>query len=1050
MKDIERKPSNLTSEPQTPYSRGGDILMAEPGQGEQPVGVDEATRRLEEAARQGEERRSEQSMGGARQARQQPEIKTGSATWKAKDADYPINVTGYLGRASDGREYVSVEGSTVGVPLDEIEFPTPATETGGADGADGGGREPPAPPAPPPEDGGSGERNQNELNINAEEIESPILKQHVDEVNKFLGPGSKTIEDYANLRKRINELEAPENISNADKARFEQDKQKLLGAISEAMNRAIPADQRGERIRKSLELQEVMEKEDYDAVDMIVRSMDIDDYYTYAPSMSDVIERLQGKGKDYMIEYLLEFGVERIISIADINPKVQYPQFNLNQSLNLDAVTQIARRYDESRGDKKNTMFKYLTDLKTKRYAMHELFRSMKNRESYVRLVTELLRQDGLGFVEKEIVGVTDVKILYEQVLGAELSFKSGWLGHKDFERADREVMTIFSQDALSQDNVDKKFVDDKGVIRSRPLREWEINRAALVGRSLHAASQRRLTYAVMGDVPKGPKGDVDEMLKSIESEFLARILAPFKLIPERFFSWPIALRWQALFFERQKRNKDGTINNQKYGYIDEREADKEKKAKGLYGKRQDSLAILDLGITDPQSNAWRSRLLFIKQKSYSTETLPNGDKAPIGLYLDEMKRRAGEEAKNELGEHASRHKKEELASKKFNESVRENIKKQRIFLGYLMRYPGLDNQNKLEIWENAVKRIPSRIAAFFPEETIHLVKEQYNIADEPNDNEQTKTKKYRDALDKWNRIKVKLWRAERARVKNDAEALRTNDDGERIGQGIVKELSDFYNLDEKEQNLVRQLIDFGRNKLATDKDGKSMFDKDGKPIFDVKDAKGGLINVVFPFTAFLDDAPKTDWENLADEDYDRILVNDHSDFQEGYGKIIVMISNSAIKPEGVIKAFVDCFEKIKSPLGVSDAQKRMEPIVSTQLSMSKMNNLAKWIGPIMKVMREPRSEIERFNLKAEIAQGAKDQSDILDGVAQHEVISDNPEEADEEGKTQLMAMKEEHKANMKAVLAEYIRLILFLLGPVFGLQFLKMVLPEEFSKSLV
>lgn len=50
-----------------------------------------------------------------------PVNRTGHATWGAGGADLPIVVTGSYG-IRDGREYLSVEGSPVGVPADEVEF----------------------------------------------------------------------------------------------------------------------------------------------------------------------------------------------------------------------------------------------------------------------------------------------------------------------------------------------------------------------------------------------------------------------------------------------------------------------------------------------------------------------------------------------------------------------------------------------------------------------------------------------------------------------------------------------------------------------------------------------------------------------------------------------------------------------------------------------------------------------------------------------------------------------------------------------------------------
>src|SRR3990167_6014215 len=49
-----------------------------------------------------------------------PARPSGGLTWSNADYDAPINVTGYLGE-QNGRHFFSIEGSTTGVPLDEIK-----------------------------------------------------------------------------------------------------------------------------------------------------------------------------------------------------------------------------------------------------------------------------------------------------------------------------------------------------------------------------------------------------------------------------------------------------------------------------------------------------------------------------------------------------------------------------------------------------------------------------------------------------------------------------------------------------------------------------------------------------------------------------------------------------------------------------------------------------------------------------------------------------------------------------------------------------------------
>jgi hypothetical protein len=46
-----------------------------------------------------------------------------AAVWAAVDGDLPVSVAGFLGYGNDGRSYVSVAGSSVGVPLVEIVYP---------------------------------------------------------------------------------------------------------------------------------------------------------------------------------------------------------------------------------------------------------------------------------------------------------------------------------------------------------------------------------------------------------------------------------------------------------------------------------------------------------------------------------------------------------------------------------------------------------------------------------------------------------------------------------------------------------------------------------------------------------------------------------------------------------------------------------------------------------------------------------------------------------------------------------------------------------------
>jgi len=861
----------------------------------------------------------------------------------------------------------------------------------------------------PPISGGSGETidKVGEEIIRKEDVD-PALQPKLRSVNNLISKllevddPTKLRDEYEHLKKELDSLEPPAEYTTDQKNNFEKGKQLLQSTIADTLVRAIKVDPKTRSLVKELAIE--ISHEDLNRIEGIINNLDNSDPH-YAAVIGEAIQGLAGK--DHVIKFVLEYALERIINVADINPKDQYPSFNYYQQVNLDGIILYGRKFDEQKGDPESKVFTRLTNLKSRRYIMHELFRSMKDRQEYVGIVTKYLRKDGLAFVEKEIAGVAEIQQIYEEVLGSDLSLKQGWLTDQDFVVADQEVEEEFRESAK-----DHKIKFGEG---ERSLRDWEIKRALRVGRSLNAATQRRITYGILGDYPE----DIDKMIQSVEFEFIARILAPLKLTPGRFFSHGEAVRFIERFIAELKGG-----SNHKYGYI------ADGKAKGFYGKKQDSMAILDLGITDPKTNAWRRNLLFLKQKDFQTESL-GGEKYAIGEYLDIQKRKAEGDAKKIYGDPNKlnpkrRHEYKEAIKRMFNDSIRESIANQRLFLGSLMRYSDLDDYNEQVIWQNVAELLPSRIASFMPEETLSIISRTYGTSG-------------KETIAKWKNLRSKIWIAERARVKEDASILKE-------GGRPTKTLRDYFSLAElkaEEIFIIRKLQQLGKNHVATDANGNPVALKPGE------EAKGGFIKAVFPFTAFLDDTPKTDWEQLTDEDQDRILARDQSNFEKGYGKITGLIFNPGVKPQDVIKDFTEAFSEISSPLGVASAQLRMEPLLSSYLFMSRANLMASWFGSAMRLMRKPRSEIEQYNLQAKIAFDATQQKEILEGLAGENVISDDPTESDKNGKTQMIRMEEEHDADRKAAIRTYIKLILLLLGPVAGKEFLKIILPGDFSKQL-
>lgn len=937
-----------------------------------------------------------------------------------------------------------------------------------------GGKLPEGPPAPPvggpeeqPQD--SGDRSQEEkaksgqmLTLKEDQIQDPNLKGYVPEVNRLINEineGGFDREKYEALYEKIDKLQPPDSygvlpsgddessraeakIREAKMSAFDSGKQMLKSALSQAIRISMSpgrGEEGGAEREAITKLIDAIRNEDYDGIDEAIRNSGFnpgDQRGLYGEVVVKAAEATEKMGdKDHMVEYLLEFGLERIISRADENPSDSYPQFNLYESYNIDNIIQAARKYDENSGrnpNRKREMFSYLTNLQYKRRAMHDLFQGMKDRETYVKLVTQLLRRNGLHFVEHEIAGVSDAQMMYEQVLGSKFSFSKNWLSHQDFEEADVEVMKeLMKYKGQESESLRKEYKDKDGKPQFRPLRDWEIRRARMVGRSLNTATERRITYGVMGELPK----NMDERMRSLEFEFIARTLAPLKLIPDKFFNYPTAMRYLELSYEELKM-KDGKKDLHKYGYVD-----KDGGERGLYGKSQNAMAILDTGIGDLKSNSWRGRLLLLKNRDYLTAIDGDGKRYAIMDYIDHIKEVVENKYKEEIRRQKPNVTELELKilmesergpykakiTQEFNKSIAKVVGEQRLFLGALIKNAGLGVYEiegvdgkiekinlKEEVWKNVARFLPSRIAAFLPHESMDIVKNIYGFASEEQ------------AIEKWNEFKLKLFRIERARVKRDAIALNVKTNGRYRGQ--VKEIDEFFeseHLDEDEKKLIGEIQELGR-KYAKD-----------------------FSTIVFPFTPFLDDVPETDWNNLEDNDLDRLLINDHSNFVEGWGKVTGLIANSGAKPEDIIKEFTEGFKGVSQPLGIKDAQGKFEPFINAYMRFSRENNWSKFFGTIMKWGRIPRSEAEKYNLQSRIALAEQNQIDILNALAQNQVLSDDPTEADKNGDTQLWRVRKKNKLDIAAMIMAQFRLVAMLFGPAFAMEFFKSILPPDMAKSL-
>jgi hypothetical protein len=886
--------------------------------------------------------------------------------------------------------------------------------------------------------------------IAREAFEAGERRDLSDRINNFstmISTEGFSQDEYEAISRKIQEFREGDNIYKEDWEKREEQRRHLGMALAAIVRKTpnLEGNYEGEmhrlqdRVSNALSIQESTEKgvrnienqeAKYTLLDQIVESFDINDGRgAYGILVNKLVTRLMEKGDRRAIEYVLEYAMERFFSPADNQPHEQFPQLNFYQQQNVDAVIEAARNYSEDLEkhdpsyDPRKSFHVYLSDARSKRMIAHELFRGMKDPEKYKGGVADFLRKEGLAFIEDEVAGVKEVERNYERILSSRLSFKDGWFTEEDFVEADNDMQTLINSLSKSHKIVKELKYKDGGP-EERDLRKWEINRALSMGRAMTALSQRRAAYTAMGDIPQG----IDEFLRSVDQELIVRTIATLKFIPARFFDQPIAKKFMEIWLRRMKEKNT-------YGIA----RDGEKPTEGLFGRKLNSMALLDTGNWDLKSNSWRARLLYLKQKQFSTERLdnmPEGAQFTIGEYLDLMKIKVSEDLKKELkskSSHLSQEDREKLIDEislkkeekeRFNDAIREVIEKQRLFLGVLVRYEDLDDKNKQAIWEKIAKLNPSKIAAYMPKLTLDIVKEKYGVVGEGLSEEARRSSANQKAQEIWDKIKMKLWQAEDSRVSEDSKIIQKNVKQEATDMFAgVRDLDDYLkevNLVETELEVVKGIIKFGENNTKSLAEAKHVF------------------------ITLLEDAPRTGYDVLGSQDVGR-GIGDQGTINEGLGQFTAVAANPARKPGDIFKNLHEYWEKLAGPLGIHGGQKNVEVGILTWLEMAKMYPHAKHIplSLISDPLRVPESLLEFYNLQSDIALDDQQVFDFIRGCAQTDMISDDLSRLDEKGRTAFMRLREETNTETWDLMAATFRMFIYLFGFAYAMEMIKLFFPK-------
>jgi len=985
MKEMWRP--TLTSEAQKPYSMGGDIFMAEQGKGKDSMGVNEATRRIEMAAKIGEEARRQTSAREFLErnkddlnvdVRRVLEEFTKESKSQNKYSD-PKNkqqkAQGNSGREGDPSSSSGGEppndGNNSGGPGDRENSEGGSVPPGGAEnggnnsggpGGSGGG-EPPG----GGNNGGGNEPPNNGANNNPSggggagagpEGEPQFEGRFWEQLNRLLNNEA--------VRREL-ESAVPD---------FSRPELEPLRKFIESLN---PADQNG----RIVTFAEIMTGERIDRMRHDLGNGEIIDI----PEI-----RTSAMSRKVIFEWLLE----RIINIADTTPDTPYGErfTSFYITSNKANLLEVARR------NLPNDIA-YFGNLDHMRGNAHEFNRSLRFGDSYKEFVTQNLRSHGLDFIRNQIAGVSTAVQLYEKITTNRVSKTREWFNDGDLKAIDQKVNELFT-DLVRDGSVQKD---------GRRLLPWEKERALRLARIFFAGTQRLAMYASFGDLPSDAR--TTDRIASLPYEYIARALVPWKMIAPRFFaSTGGSRRYMDMIF-REQEAADTYIN--------------------LFGVDRRTVMMDTYGAQDPESHSWRSLMMFLGNvRINDIRTLDRNGTVVSGPtsrslleYLNEEARLYGGTIDDPvLGGKGV--KKEDKPA--FSRTISDAVLGQRLYLTVLARYGNLDDGLKTKIWQKIAVLKPSTLVSLCPE----IVRNR-NVWEGMTD------KLYKAEMKRVIREgeNMNVSEAELVGERRNFEGriLSLARQGANWTDGQRQEILRYMGMDNLELTLEEQAELESIIKRGVDASERVAVSKlpftfaiDDAPVVNWAKTGNGITG-------------------LADEDVIRILISDQENFKNAWNEVNAQVES----PQHVaqtIEHFQKAVKGIADVIGRETAQNIIEPFVTAWVRMVSTSGSILWTPgakTISKLSRTPTSEMEKYFRNSFLSMDESERRNFLQALSQAGVLRDNPAESDPTtGLTQLDSLMERTKSTRKWSIIAILRMIMFLLGPSFAAEFLKTLSPKE------
>ncbi len=702
---------------------------------------------------------------------------------------------------------------------------------------------------------------------------------------------------------------------------------------------------------------------------------------------------------------LFEWALEKIIGLPEQgSPEARYSidSFQARENLTLLKALSLSRFNNE--------FSRYIGSMIEIREMAHELRRNLTQGDAYKEFMQKELKAHGIDFMRNEVSGVKDVISLYELFTGLKVSQKREWLSAGDVEDIDHEVkeaiMALKGKSQIKQGE--------------RPLTDWEIDRALSIGKTLFAGTQRFAMYTVLGSIPT----QTAERAGSVPYEYIVRTLAPIKITAARYFT-----------SAGQRYLQERILDNYKNG----------KKTSSLFGIAENSWAMNNFNAFDVESHSWRSQLMFLGDMRFRIKTGEDAEGNPVykegnvlEYFNDELTRLAestGAEYDPALGLEGG-------SDKEFsnNENVAALALGQKLYLSVLGKYSPFSEELKRGIYRKIAIYDPLAFTSLSPEVLSSLSPEQKRV---------------------WQGMAIKMGMANSIRLRKEGEEYFDEHEHRKTLDidSLKQEAGETYDFSTKKLKDVSQISDDYKyqilSKYFSEEYGNALTGEEQEVLKTIirTSLSGEFVNNVVsaekPFTFIIDDAPHVAWSKtrdgvggLGDENLFRILLSDQGNLAESWGALNGLIEHPPADPS---KAFITFVQKRALVTGRGEAQGKLEPFLNAWLDMASTYDRSKWIGAIEKATRHPRSEMEKFYRGNYISMDEQDKSIFLDSLAQQGAIGTNIAR----GPSQLEELKKRNKAYIIDNLRRSARMILLLLGPTLGIQFLKLIFPDEITKGL-